>query len=295
MQSDYRDSLAQHLQNNRVRQELESIGYASVAFASSYPPTEIVNADSYIAPAMENVDAWIQFGIINDFEGFLLYNSIARVLFDWNTTRGISLSYFLDTGLEQAKQQRRDIILSALENLSQLDEISEPKWVFAHIISPHYPYLFGPNGEATSYPEPLTFQEKQVVLGEQSWIGYRDQLIHINARILDVIDEILETSGTPPVILLQADHGPATGLDWTDPQEPYLTDRSAILNAYYLPESCRPSLYPSISPVNSFRVVLNCLFGTSLAMQPDETFIDQEVSGGVQLVPIDSFLLDGSP
>jgi len=79
-----------------------------------------------------------------------------------------------------------------------------------------------------------------------------------------VIDEILETSGTPPVILLQADHGPATGLDWTDPQEPYLTDR-------------------------------NCLFGTSLAMQPDETFIDQEVSGGVQLVPIDSFLLDGSP
>ena len=37
--------------------------------------------------------------------------------------------------------------------------------------------------------------------------------------------------------------------------------RTGILNAYHLPDGA-DSLYESISPVNSFRVVLNALFGT---------------------------------
>jgi len=92
------------------------------------------------------------------------------------------------------------------------------------------------------------------------------------------------------MIILQSDHGPRTELVWRDPKEPFITDRSAILNAYYFPEDCRDQLYDSISPVNSFRVVFNCAFNESLPMLEDQTFIDWENWTGIELHPIEEFL-----
>jgi hypothetical protein len=41
-------------------------------------------------------------------------------------------------------------------------------------------------------------------------------------------------------------------------------ERMLILNAYYLPEACRQTLYPETTPVNSFRAVFDaCLGGTT--------------------------------
>jgi hypothetical protein len=45
----------------------------------------------------------------------------------------------------------------------------------------------------------------------------------------------------------------------------------AILNAYSVPGGA-PALYPSISPVNSFRVILNARFGESLPLLPDRSY-----------------------
>jgi hypothetical protein len=47
--------------------------------------------------------------------------------------------------------------------------------------------------------------------------------------------------------------------------------RIGILNAYHLPGVETGVLYPTISPVNSFRVVLNAYFGTKLPLLPDRT------------------------
>jgi hypothetical protein len=46
-----------------------------------------------------------------------------------------------------------------------------------------------------------------------------------------------------------------------------------ILNAYYLPGTGQAGLYPSITPVNSFRVVFNAYFGTDLPILPDRSYI----------------------
>lgn len=44
-----------------------------------------------------------------------------------------------------------------------------------------------------------------------------------------------------------------------------------ILNAYYLPRGAR-ALYPAISPVNTFRVVLNESFGAELPLLEDVNY-----------------------
>jgi hypothetical protein len=46
----------------------------------------------------------------------------------------------------------------------------------------------------------------------------------------------------------------------------------SILNAYHLPGGGEAALYPEISPANSFRVIFNRYFGTSLEMLPDESY-----------------------
>ena len=52
----------------------------------------------------------------------------------------------------------------------------------------------------------------------------------------------------------------------------YLPERLGILNAYYFPDGIYANLYPSITPVNSFRVVLDQFFGTQLGLLEDHSY-----------------------
>ena len=47
---------------------------------------------------------------------------------------------------------------------------------------------------------------------------------------------------------------------------------AGILSAYYLPDKEISGLYPSISPVNTFRLIFNLYFGTSHTLLPDESY-----------------------
>ena len=49
----------------------------------------------------------------------------------------------------------------------------------------------------------------------------------------------------------------------------YGADRVKILNAYYLPDGGNKALYPTITPVNTFRVIFNTYFGGNYELLPD--------------------------
>ena len=51
-----------------------------------------------------------------------------------------------------------------------------------------------------------------------------------------------------------------------------MREATAILNAYYLPGVGNEALYDEISPVNTFRVILNEYFSANLELLPDRTF-----------------------
>ena len=88
----------------------------------------------------------------------------------------------------------------------------------------------------------------------------------------EIVDAILEQAETPPVILIQGDHGPGSLLNFGDINGTCLRERVPILSAYYLPSSGIEQLYASISPVNSFRVVFNSVFGAGLHLLPDRSY-----------------------
>ena len=61
-------------------------------------------------------------------------------------------------------------------------------------------------------------------------------------------------------------------VDWSSEKRTDLREPFSILNAYLVPDSIRGKLYPEITPVNSFRVVLSSLFGEKLPLLKDSSY-----------------------
>ncbi len=109
---------------------------------------------------------------------------------------------------------------------------------------------------------------------------FRDQTIYINGLTLDMVDSILRNSDRPPIIILASDHGPAGNLglrdfEETDPNRfnvEGIRERVGILNAYYFPDGNYDALYPGISPVNSFRLILSQYLDQDLGLLPDRSY-----------------------
>jgi hypothetical protein len=93
-------------------------------------------------------------------------------------------------------------------------------------------------------------------------------LMYVNYRILQVVESILEESSEPPIIIIQGDHGPKRNMSSN-------FARLANLNAYYLPEGGAARLYPSITPVNTFRLIFDYYFGADLPLLPDESYLSK--------------------
>jgi hypothetical protein len=106
----------------------------------------------------------------------------------------------------------------------------------------------------------------------ESMRRYIDQLVFVNSRMTGVLDAIIAESPVPPVIIVQGDHGPCCFLNHTDFNSSYFLDRMSILNAYYLPGGGEEKLYDTITPVNTFRVVLDRYFGTKYELLADRSF-----------------------
>ena len=90
----------------------------------------------------------------------------------------------------------------------------------------------------------------------------------------ETIDGILANSkDNPPVIILQSDHGPGSGLVWNrDASRTNLKERFSILNAYFLPGVDDSLIFDSIAPVNSFRIIFNEYFNTGYEILPQRHY-----------------------
>jgi hypothetical protein len=253
------DPMISLIENGRVMRELKDRGYKFVHLRSGYS----VTARNRFADWDVDCGGWDEFGRVLAGTTALAPFGVFRVI----------------------ERQTRRRILCSFEALAQIPRrIAGPRFVFAHLVLPEPPLLFGRNGEAVE-PETSDADEqwKQKPL-------YVDQLIFASRRVLAAIDSILEESEAPPIIVLQSDHGSASGgYRWLYAREGppptgnepgidvFFRERTEILNAYLLPGGA-PELYPSISPVNSFRVVFNRFFGEHYPLLEDRTFFSRYAS-----------------
>lgn len=183
------------------------------------------------------------------------------------------------TRTDNVSDQYRQNILFALDNFGEAARaLKSPKFVFAHFELPHPPFVFGPNGEERNLEAGLNDCDGDWLIrrGRLSLEGYRrcyrDQIVFLNSRMKKVVDDILKNSEHPPIIMILADHGPRSGLVWENPNKTDVHECMSILNAYYLPNNGDELLYPEISLVNSFRVILNHYFGEQFDLLPDRCY-----------------------
>ena len=165
-------------------------------------------------------------------------------------------------GYAAAWWQRRQIaevhqdIFDRLKKLPAESDPARPRFIYAHILAPHWPYVFNRHGLR---PDPLN------IGGAPQ--DYLEQLIYVNQLVTNVVGEIRSKSKTPPIIILQGDHGFRFL-----PEPNQRESASKILNAYYLPGGQREWVYEGITPVNSFRMIFNHYFGAHYPRQRDEFY-----------------------
>lgn len=165
---------------------------------------------------------------------------------------------------------RRDIIKCTFNELSEITtQNSGPKYVFSHIVIPHPPFLFGPNGENVR-------PDHREISGLQSWEntqGYVNQLIYATNQVSVVIKNIVKNDPNA-IIILQGDTGTFTGID--DVSERRMKDiyqAHSILYAIRIPDV---NNLENVIPVNTYRIIFNNYFNMNYEYleQRNYTFYD---------------------
>lgn len=177
------------------------------------------------------------------------------------------------TPIDKCISVPRDMIaemrLCAWRSLSQIVQMPKPKFVLVHTEISHAPPIFDDKGHRLPLP-PGFFLTNWGTRSEYAgqWRFSQDKLISWLSRLM--------ASYKPdeqPIIIIQSDHGPNVELgDVIGKDNTWYNQRMRILNAYYFPGDKRRSLYPTITPVNSFRVLFNDYFQAKLPLLPDKVW-----------------------
>jgi hypothetical protein len=246
--------------DNPVFRAFRDRGYRLVTFASGFDVTEGLDADLTIAPP----------GNLSPFHALMANQTPLWLLLGQRSSR-------------EPHRMHRDRALKVFEDLPAASHPSpsgEPTITFAHVVGPHPPFVFGLDGRDVSAVE-----ASYSLSDSEGWCGlpghqgpddyvrrYREQVAYITARVEQAVDRILATSPTPPIILIQGDHGPGSHFDSAADRPNDVVERFGILNACLVPESARSRIGPCITPINTMRAVLDAALGTKLGPIEDRSF-----------------------
>jgi hypothetical protein len=243
------------IQQNRLIDFLKRHGYTIVSFASGYTGTDLERADVHYAPR------WA----LSEFQNLLLNTTLLPVALDrlWHRSDD---------------ELHREQVLYSLRNIPNAAGARHPVFVWAHIVSPHPPFVFGAHGELPKTPSYLGVDQTattQAVSKDEvrKWYvaSYGPQVSYLSTLVENMVRQILDRSPASPVIILQGDHGPGSILNWDDPAREELPARMAILDALHVPGGAS-DFYDSITPVNTFRIILSRFLDTSMARLPDRSY-----------------------
>jgi hypothetical protein len=238
------------MQDNRVRQLLANSGYRSVNFQIEYSWAVWADADVLLKPS-ETRSFWQ----LAPFEALLARTTVIAVVADAQLQYARNLISQVNFPYANHVSEVNYI----LNKLPTVPNISGAKLVFAVILVPHNPLVFASDGSILQ--DENFYRDGNNPINEDYFQrGYISQVQFINQRILQVLQSLIQQSRTPPVIIVQGDHGTKGN------------NKPAILNAYYLPGINLDVLYPTISPVNSFRLVFDSYFGTHFNLLPDKSY-----------------------
>jgi hypothetical protein len=240
--------LASLIDDNALMALAKRAGYEVVVIGSDYLATRRIGAaDVCVCRRLES----------SDFEHeFLGLTPLAATRLPW----------WIDD------QHRRHVMeaFTAIEGAAA----DRPRFVFAHIVSPHPPVVFDADGRAHHIDRPLggLFNDGSHYRGSRADYvdGYRRQVQYLSGRLAALVDTLLQPGRPVPAIVVHGDHGPGSMLHWYDASRSNLDERFGIFSAYLLPDGSQP--WPTITPVNGLRLLSNATLGTHLDALPDQSW-----------------------
>ena len=231
------------VKHSSVVEKLQGMGYQIRAFETGFDFTQISPVDTFYATPHKG---------FNGFESLFLQTTAVVILDDAGFFNRFHLT------VDDYKYNR---ILYSLETLEEIPTMPGPNYTFAHLLIPHQPFVFGADGEKAVVQTHSS--NKGEYYSQENYItGYKNQIIFISNRIVEVAENIIKNSSTPPIIIIQGDHGPSHFSE---------VDRMGILNAYYFPEM-QTEFYSTITPVNSFRLLFSNYFGENYPLLDDISY-----------------------
>jgi hypothetical protein len=151
------------------------------------------------------------------------------------------------------------------ETQKQVAKISNnPKFVYTHLVMPHYPYYFDSSGQAVSY----SLLDDSYHHNKKAFVSY---LYYSNRKLLELVDYIRKNTVHPPVIILMSDHG---FREFPEPVKPEYYFNN--LNAVLIPGGSYNRFYTGMSNINQFSALFNTLFDQQLPVLKDSTSVLQD-------------------
>ena len=231
------------LQGSRVVKQFQALGYRYLHLGSWWNPTRTDEA----ADRNYNADG------VSDFSAVLMEQSAWPVVVE-------TLDLEEEPPSESVKHLKHNSY--ALDVLDRLPAEDGPKFVLAHVLLPHPPYVFDRDGRYIPVDEAATLSTAD---------GWQRQLEYTNARLRTFLEGLLALPpDEQPIIVLQADEGPWTdrygadkvGYDWDTATPEELEIKFGIMNAWYVPGGTDAlGLDPAQTAINTFPILFGRYFG----------------------------------
>jgi hypothetical protein len=240
--------LYERIRNSAAASVLQKLGYRYYHVGSWFHPTTQSDIADYLGEPEFTV-------------------SFASTLLDQSAITGLRGIVDMITTLSAygTPAQQAEVTEGQFERLGEIRAEPGPKYVFAHVLVPHNPYLFLADGSFD--PEHATFAT---------------QLGYANAQIREFVEPLLALPPEEqPIIILQADEGPyptryaggRDAFDWDTATNEELLIKFEVLNAMYLPGPEGEAALPDgITLVNTFPEIFARYFGILVPRASDRTF-----------------------
>ncbi len=255
------------IQSSRVVRQFKALGYRYLHLGSWWNPTRIDSA------ADQNYNA----DIVPDFTSVMIETSVLP-----NAIKALGIDETPPT--ESAKHLKYNSY--ALDTLDSLPGQDGPKFVVAHVLLPHPPYVFDRDGRYIAPDEAATLDPGD---------AWHRQLDYTNSRLRTFLEGLLALpEDRQPIIVLQADEGPwpdryaadKVGFDWQRASRDELDIKFGIMNAWYVPGGADLQLSQSLTAINTFPVLFDRYFGLDYPLLPDRVTTSRSWTQPYQLIDI---------
>jgi hypothetical protein len=284
-------SLPDQLSQNQVCGFLRRQGYRITAFRSGHDESELASADSHLSYHWH----------LDEFQLAL----VGSTPLGWAARQ-------INSAWADPDRVHVETLRYTFAHLADPARSRSPVFVYAHILSPHPPFILHANGarRESARDRSRAFADYAAVKRDAYITGYREKLQFTNRMLRQALDQVLAEAKRPTAIVLVSDHGsrvpdrgggPSAGSGSSASPSPVQDPDGALqgpegqgapraesrggpetagvqeslsnLIALRLPGEQDPRPPDDLSMVNVFRLVLDRYFGTDLPLLPDKSYV----------------------